>query len=87
LKTKKISFVLKNGGKYAVASGLANSMCNRLMLILAVTMKASILYPIVSAGGIALVFITSLLFYKEHFSKAQYIGYISGILAIVLLNI
>ena len=56
-------------------------------MLCAVIMNASIMFPIISAGGIIGTSLVSVLFYKEKLTKMQYAGLVLGIGAIVLLNI
>ncbi len=72
---------------WPIICGVGNGVANHLTLILAVILPASILYPIQSAGGIILTAVVSMLFYKEKLSINQKIGFVLGILAIILFNI
>lgn len=67
--------------------GLSNGCSNNFILVLALTMPASLLYPLVSAGGIVLTSLVSIFVYKEKLSVMQYIGIALGIAAIVAFNI
>lgn len=87
VRPKDTGAVLKRSGGYIVLSGIANVVANILMLVLAVSLPAAILYPTASAGGIALTFVAALLVYKERFTLPQYIGYGLGTLAVVLLSL
>lgn len=71
---------------YAVC-GIANGLTNLFVLILAEKMSASVMYPIISAGGIVLTALISIFVYKEKLSVQQKIGYVLGTGAIILLNI
>lgn len=86
-RPKNIKTILKKGGVYASSVGLLNGLHNTLVLILATGMPAYILYPLISAGGIVLTFVASIVIYKERYSIGQYIGFILGIAAIIMLNI
>ncbi len=86
----------RNGFKESVKSksvvwpilcGAGNGVANHLTLMLAVILPASILYPIQSAGGIILTAVVSLVFYKEKLSAYQKLGFVFGVLAIILFNI
>ena len=83
----EIKPVLKSGGIYASLTGGLNGMVNLLMLVLAASLPATILYPIVSGGGIALTFIVALIFYREKLSAVQYIGYFAGVASVILLSL
>ncbi len=73
--------------KYAIPCGLANGGVNLLIMTLTALMPSAILFPSVSAGGIAINFIIALLFYKEQLSKLQTAGYIVGLASVIILNI
>lgn len=66
--------------------GGANALVNYLVMVLS-DVPASILFPVISAGGIILTGIVSLTIYKERFTKQQYIGMILGIASVVCLNL
>ena len=67
--------------------GGGNGVANQLTMILAVSLPASFLYPVQSAGGIILTAAVSMLFYKEKMSVCQKIGFVLGVVAIVMFNI
>ena len=50
-------------------------------------MSATFMFPIVSAGGVILSVIVSILIYKEKFSIYQKFGFILGISSIVILSV
>lgn len=79
--------LLKRGSKFALSMGVMNALVNTLVLILAGRIAAVILYPVVSAGGIALTFAVALLVYKEKLKSWQYVGYVLGVAAVVLLSL
>lgn len=85
-KTNFIAF-FKNGGYLSSFSGIANAVLNVSMLYLAINMKAVILYPVVSAGGVVISFLTALIIYRERLKKLQYLGSILGLISIILLNL
>ena len=72
---------------YSAGNGIANAIVNLLMIIIIGNIPNTILYPTNSALGMAFMFLLSFIVYKERFSKMQYIGYVLGIVSIVLLNI
>ncbi len=88
LKKERKLFVptLKNGfWQYAVC-GLANGLVNLFVILLSTRMDASVMFPIISAGGIILTAIIALTLYKEKLSKQQYTGLLLGIASIIFLN-
>ena len=78
---------LKKGAVWCLLYGLANGVCNFLALVLASRMPASVLYPLISAGGIVAAIAVSVTIYREKLSKSQLLGVILGILAIVAFNL
>ena len=46
-----------------------------------------IVYPTISGSAIVITFMISRLFFKERLSKKQNIGFIIGVIAVILLNL
>lgn len=86
-KPKATKMVLKNGSVAIALTAIANIATNLIVLTLAVTIPASILYPSISAGGIILTFIVSFIFYKERYTVLQYVGYFLGLASVILLSL
>jgi drug/metabolite transporter (DMT)-like permease len=78
---------LKKGAKYYLLCGLANGMVNFLVLVLSNRMPASVMFPIISAGGIVLAALVSIFVYKERLQPQQWAGMVLGTLALVALNL
>ena len=70
-----------------VGCGLANGLSNMLVIMCAVLLNASVMYPIISAGGIVISSLVSIFAYREKLSTPQYIGLFLGIGAVVLCSI
>ena len=75
------------GWYLALGCGLLNGAVNLFVMILSGFMDVSLMFPLISVGGIVLTFLVSKFFYREQLTKAQYLGFLFGIGAIVLLNI
>ena len=86
-RPQKIRNIIKAGGGYAVGTGVTNAAVNLAMIYLASRLDASVLYPGVSAGGLALTFLFAVSIYKEKLNSVQYIGYFLGIVSIILLSL
>ncbi len=84
---KDMAVCIKKGWAWGIGCGIMNGAVNLFVMILSGTMPVSILFPTVSAGGIIVTYIVSRFFYKEKLTAAQFIGFILGIGAVVLLNI
>ncbi len=78
---------IKGCVKYATACGIANGGVNLLVMILSGLVPNAILFPTLSAGGIVLSFIIAVFIYKEKLSKVQLVGYLVGIVSVILLNV
>lgn len=84
---KTTPFCLKKGCGFGLLCGAANGLVNLLVMVLTNRMPASVMFPMISAGGILGTAAVSLLFYKESLSRNQIIGVILGVGAIVFLSI
>jgi len=69
-----------------IICGGANALVNYLVMVLS-RLPASLLFPVISAGGIILTGIISLTIYKERFTKQQILGMLLGITSVVCLNL
>ena len=77
---------IKKGSGCIVIRGLSLALVNLLVMVLSNTMPASVMFPIISAGGIVVTFLVALFIYKEKLSTLQNIGLILGIISIIFLN-
>ncbi len=82
-----IKFSLKKGWWLMALCGIANAAANLFIMLLNVRMKASIMYPVVSAGGIILTWVVSRFLYREKLSAKQNLALILGSIAVVFMNI
>ena len=78
---------LKYGWHWSILSGLANGLTNYLVLLLTPLINASVMFPVISGGGLVVVFLYSVFVEKEKFTLLQKIGFLIGIASIVLLNL
>ena len=84
---EQIGLYVKNGWHFGLVCGIMNGMVNLFVMILSGLMPVSLMFPLISAGGIIVTYIVSKFFYKESLSNAQFVGFILGIGSVVLLNI
>lgn len=84
---KSITFNIKKGCMLFLIAGLANGLVNFLVLVLSSKMPASVMFPVISAGGIVTTALVSIFVYKERLSKYQTIGLILGTISIIALNL
>ena len=78
---------LKKGLPMYTLCGLANGAVNFMVLVLALRMPASVMFPVVAAGGVVTTSLVSRFVYKEMMSTQQKIGLVLGVLAIIALNL
>ncbi len=79
--------IVKKGFPLAAVCGLFNGLCNMLVMYLNPRVPASVIFPVISGGGVVLVFIYAVLVLKEKFTLRQKLGYALGIVSIVLMNL
>ena len=84
---KQITANLKTASYWYIICGLANGLVNLFVLILSNSLPASVMFPIISAGGIIATAIIAVFFYKEKMSKQQIVGFVLGTVSIVFLNL
>lgn len=84
---KEISHSLKKGSYLMVLCGFANGLANLFVMLGSTVINKSIMFPIVSAGGIVVTWIISMFIYKEKLTKSQNLAMILGIMSIIFLNI
>lgn len=82
-----IGSIVKKSLPLAAACGVFNGLCNMLVMYLNPRVPASILFPVISGGGVVLVFLYSVLVLKEKFTLLQKIGYGLGVASIILMNL
>ncbi len=78
---------IKGGLKWMAICGLANGLVNLFVMILSNRMPSSLMFPLISAGGIVATAAVSTLIYREKLSTPQKTGLIFGIISVIFLNI
>jgi len=84
---KYIAAILKKSILTPIINGAANGGVNLFVMMLVLLMPSSVLFPVVSAGGIITTAIVSMALYKEQLSRKQIASMILGVFAIVFLNL
>lgn len=84
---KAIVRYAKSGWYLAIICGALNGMVNLFVMLLSGRMAVSIMFPLISAGGLVVTYIVSRFFYKEKLTKLQFVGFVLGLSAVVFLNI
>ena len=78
---------LKKGIVLSAACGICNGATNYLVMVIIVVVASSVFFPVLSAGGLVLTFVISLVFYREKFIPRQIVGLACGLVSLVFLNI
>ncbi|MGI6280118.1 MAG: EamA family transporter [Acutalibacteraceae bacterium] len=68
-------------------SGVMNGTANYIILYLAATEKASVLFPVISVINVISIFAIGRIFFKERLKLSQIIGLVFGLASVVLLNL
>ncbi len=84
---RQMTSFIKAGWKEAILCGLANGIVNMLVMVLSGTMPASLLFPLISGGGILITHLVARFYYKEKLSKIQTVGFLIGLVSVILLNL
>lgn len=84
---KEIKFYAKSGWHWAIICGVLNGIVNLFVMILSGRMAVSIMFPLISAGGLVVTYIVSRFLYKEKLTKVQFVGFIFGLSAVVFLSV
>ena len=84
---KEIKTYVKFGWHLSIICGIMNGAVNLFVMLLSGKMPASLMFPLISAGGIIVTYIVSRFFYKEKLTKTQLCGFILGTISVVFLNI
>jgi uncharacterized membrane protein len=84
---RELSYILRHGTLYAVASGVSNGATNMMGLAINMMMAISISSPIRAGVKIIFSFVLSKVIFKEKFLVRQLIGVAIGGVALVLLNL
>ena len=84
---KGITQYTKIGLVPAALCGLFNGTVNLFVMILNNRIPASLMFPLISAGGIIIVYLFSKFYYKEKLTNLQTAGLFTGIASVVFLNL
>ena len=84
---RDLAYNLRKGGLISACSGACNGTCNFLIMVLVGMLPASVMYPVISAGGTIATSLAALLIYREKLSRKQLLGLGLGILSIIALNL
>ena len=86
-KETDLKSTLRVGAPLSLFCGLFNGAVNYLAIYLNQFIPASVMFPVLSAGEIILIFPYSLLVRHETFTKKQWAGFAIGVLSVILLNL
>ena len=67
--------------------GTFNGVTNFLGLMCLLVIPGVIYYPVSSAGSLVVTCLLSMVVFKERFTRAQLVGFVLGVVAVVLLNL
>lgn len=76
-----------HGWYLSIICGIMLGAVNLCVMLLSELLAASVMFPLISAGGIVLTFLISTFLYKEKLTKTQLIGSLLGVASIIFLSI
>jgi len=82
---KNLRYIARHGSLYGMSAGIINGAKNLALVIAYLYVPLSIASPMHTGIGISLTFLTSLLFYREKYTKLQLIGVLLGAAAVIML--
>ena len=77
----------KIGWHIGAVRGVANAVVNALVMLLNTMLPVSVIFPVISATAMVIIFAYSTVVAKEKYTTVQKIGFIFGVVSIVLLNL
>lgn len=84
----EIKPIFKKDWYLPVAGGLSNGLLNLMIILLAsTTLSPSVIYPVLSVAGLAIVSIFSFLVFKEKMRWWQWLGVAVGAAAVAILSL
>ena len=84
---KHLKAITRAGWYLPLICGGLNGAVNLWVMILSALMPVSVMFPSISAGSLVLTYIFSRLLYKERLTKLQFIGFVLGLVSVILLNL
>lgn len=79
--------IVRKGLPLAALCGSFSGLCNMLVMYLNPRVAASVLFPVISGGGVVIAFLYAVIVLKEKFTLWQKVGYALGVISIVLMNL
>lgn len=70
---------------FFIVTGIGSALCNQINMYLSGAMDAIIFYPVCNGGSMILTTAVGLFLFREKLSRQQWIGMLTGALAILLL--
>ena len=87
IQKENVLHAVKKGWYLTGLCGACNGAANYFSLLCLLTIPGTIYYPFTSAGGLTLSYILSVTVYKEKFNIGQIIGFVLGVLSMILVNL
>lgn len=84
---REFKTVLRYGVGWCGLCGASNGIANYFGLICLARLPGVVYYPVTAAGDLILTFVFSVALFREKFSKNQIVGFIFGVLSMILINI
>ena len=69
------------------ASGIMSGLLNLFVMLSISIMPAAVVFPVIAGGSLIPTFFIAVVFFKEKYSVLQWVGYATGLISVVLLNL
>ena len=86
-ESNQVKVFAQGGCHWAILCGLMNGMVNLFVMILSKRMPISLMFPLISSGGIIITAAVARWVYKEKMMRIQFIGFLTGIASVIFLNL
>ncbi len=84
---KDIKIIIKQSISFPILAGICNGLLNLFVILMATRLPSSVVYPVVSIGGLCVSIFASVFFFKEKLKRTQWIGVAFGLISVLLLTL
>lgn len=83
----EITINLTKGWYIAIIYGIVNALLNLFVMLSVALISPGIVFPVICGGGLILTLLLSLIIFKEKLNMYRIVGFIIGVISIVLMNV
>lgn len=83
----EIKINITNGWYIAIIYGVVNALLNLFVMLSVALISPGVVFPVICGGGLILTLLLSIVIFKEKLNLYRIIGFVIGVISIVLMNI